>query len=127
SITGLKILFGYWGFTTIFLFWAAMIKATRVWGGNQSQGRAFGILDGGRGLVGALFASMGIWILAAFSSADITEISPAERQAVFSYVIYTTTVIVSVIGVLVWFFMKSDTEGETTLSKISWQDIWTVL
>ncbi|WP_435577914.1 MFS transporter [Gilvibacter sp.] len=127
SITGLKILFGYWGFTTIFLFWAAMIKATRVWGGNQSQGRAFGILDGGRGLVGALFASMGIWILAAFSSADITEISPAERQEVFSYVIYTTTVIVSVIGVLVWFFMKSDTEGETTLSKISWQDIWTVL
>ena len=32
----LKILYGYWGFTTIFLFWAAMIKATRVWGGENS-------------------------------------------------------------------------------------------
>jgi len=30
----LKYLFGYWGFTTIFLFWSAMIKATRIWGGS---------------------------------------------------------------------------------------------
>ena len=27
--TVLRILYGYWGFTTIFLFWAPMIKATR--------------------------------------------------------------------------------------------------
>ena len=87
---GLQILFGYWGMTTIFLFWAAMIKATRLWGGETSQGKAFGILDGGRGLVGALFASMGIFILSVFSSAEITEISNLERQEVFSYVIYTT-------------------------------------
>ncbi len=31
NYTILKILYGYWGFTTIFLFWAPMIKATRVW------------------------------------------------------------------------------------------------
>ena len=47
SFGTLQILYGYWGFTTIFLFWAPMIKATRVWGGNTSQGRAFGLLDGG--------------------------------------------------------------------------------
>jgi predicted MFS family arabinose efflux permease len=28
----LKILFGYWGLTTIFLFWAALIRATRMVG-----------------------------------------------------------------------------------------------
>ena len=33
SYTMLRVLFGYWGFTTIFLFWGAMIKATRLWGG----------------------------------------------------------------------------------------------
>ena len=60
--TILKILYGYWGFTTIFLFWAPMIKATRVWGGPTSQGKAFGFLDGGRGLVGALFGAMGVFI-----------------------------------------------------------------
>ena len=45
SYTVLKVLYGYWGFTTIFLFWAPMIKATRVWGGTNSQGKAFGFLD----------------------------------------------------------------------------------
>ena len=44
----MQILYGYWGFTTVFLFWGAMIKATRVWGGNESQGQAFGLLDGGK-------------------------------------------------------------------------------
>lgn len=36
----MKILFGYWGFTTIFLFWGAMVKATREWGGTMGQGKA---------------------------------------------------------------------------------------
>ena len=58
----LKVLYGYWGFTTIFLFWAAMIKATRIWGGIDSQGKAFGFLDGGRGLVAALFGTLGVVI-----------------------------------------------------------------
>ena len=128
SFSGLQLLFGYWGLTTIFLFWAAMIKATRIWGGDTSQGKAFGILDGGRGLVGALFASMGIFILSAFSSADITDISPSERQEIFSYVIYTTVAIVSLIGVLVWFFLKSDANNEhTTVKRINWPKIRSVL
>ncbi len=43
------IIYGFWGFTTILLFWAAMLKATREWGGPGFQGRAFGWLEGGRG------------------------------------------------------------------------------
>jgi len=66
SYTLLKVLYGYWGFTTIFLFWAPMIKATRIWGGSASQGKAFGFLDGGRGLVGALFGAMGVFIFSLF-------------------------------------------------------------
>ena len=58
----LQILFGYWGFTTVFLFWGAMIKATRLWGGSLSQGKAFGFLDGGRGLVAASISSLGVFI-----------------------------------------------------------------
>ena len=55
SLGMMNFIYGYWGFTTILLFWAAMIKATREWGGAGMQGRAFGFLDGGRGLVGAGF------------------------------------------------------------------------
>ncbi|MCP5200786.1 MAG: MFS transporter [Gammaproteobacteria bacterium] len=64
---GLAVLYGYWGLTTILLFWAAMIRATRDWGGETAQGRAFGTLDGGRGLAAATFASLAVagfaWLL----------------------------------------------------------------
>ncbi|MEC9247989.1 MAG: MFS transporter [Pseudomonadota bacterium] len=63
SVLLLKILYGYWGLTTILLFWAPLIRTTRNWGGNLHQGRAFGFLDGGRGLIAALVASVGVLIL----------------------------------------------------------------
>ena len=62
----LQILYGYWGFTSVFLFWGAMIKATRIWGGSQNQGQAFGFLDGGRGLIAALMGTIGVAIFSFF-------------------------------------------------------------
>ncbi|HEX9000930.1 MAG TPA: MFS transporter, partial [Blastocatellia bacterium] len=53
SLKVLTILYGFWGLTTTLLFWAAMIRATREWGGSANQGRAFGLLEGGRGLLSA--------------------------------------------------------------------------
>jgi sugar phosphate permease len=50
NYTGMLVLYGYWGVTTILLFWAAMIKATRIWGQEDGQGKAFGFLEAGRGL-----------------------------------------------------------------------------
>jgi sugar phosphate permease len=102
----LKYLFGYWGFTTIFLFWAAMIKATRIWGGSEKQGMAFGYLDGGRGLVAAGFGSIGVLIFSLFIEVDIEKASLAERKEAFRYVILISSIIISVIGILIFFFLK---------------------
>ncbi len=63
SLTGLTWLFAYWGVTTILLFWAAMIKLTRLWGGENSQGKAFAVLDGGRGFVAASAATLGVMLM----------------------------------------------------------------
>ena len=63
TVLQLKILYGYWGLTTILLFWAPLIRSTREWGGTFFQGRAFGYLDGGRGLAAAILASVGVIIL----------------------------------------------------------------
>jgi len=60
SFRGLTVLFGFWGLSTILLFWAPLIRATREWGGADGQGRAFGILDGGRGLAAALIAAAAV-------------------------------------------------------------------
>jgi MFS transporter, GlpU family, inner membrane protein len=121
SYTVLKILYGYWGFTTIFLFWAPMIKATRVWGGSTSQGKAFGFLDGGRGLVGALFGILGVLIFSMFITSEISEVTLSESREAFKQVILVSSSIVIFIGVLVWFFLKLDrkTEDEIILQKIT--------
>jgi len=44
------LLHAFWGFSITFVFWGAMIKATRGWAPSDEQGRAFGILETGRGL-----------------------------------------------------------------------------
>ncbi len=129
SYTVLKILYGYWGFTTIFLFWAPMIKAARVWGGTTSQGKAFGFLDGGRGLVGALFGTMGVLIFSLFLTTEISNATVAESRAAFRYVILVSSGIVVLVGILVWFFMKMDKEieKEIILDKITLSEVKEVL
>ncbi|MFP2994412.1 MFS transporter [Spongiivirga sp. MCCC 1A20706] len=125
----LKVLYGYWGFTTIFLFWAPMIKATRVWGGTDSQGKAFGFLDGGRGMVGASFGLIGVLIFSVFITKEAAELTAADSQAAFRQVILTSSAIVAIVGGLVWFFMKldSDIEKKIILDKITISQVKEVL
>ena len=85
----LQIVYGWWGFTTIFLFWAAMIKATRIWGGTNSQGKAFGFLDGGRGLTGGLFSLLGVVVFSFFLSESPEVADLNDRKEAFTYVIYS--------------------------------------
>jgi sugar phosphate permease len=129
SFTVLRILYGYWGFTTIFLFWAPMIKATRVWGGTTSQGKAFGFLDGGRGLVGALFGTLGVLIFSLFLTSDISQTTIMESRHAFRYVILISSGIVGFVGVLVWLFMKMnpDVEKVIILEKITFSQIREVM
>jgi nitrate/nitrite transporter NarK len=125
----LKILYGYWGFTTIFLFWAPMIKATRVWGGTKSQGKAFGFLDGGRGLVGAFFGVLGVLIFSMFITSEIADATTSESKVAFKQVILVSSIIVILVGILVWFFLKLDkkTEKEIVLEKITMSQVREVL
>lgn len=117
----LKILYGYWGFTTIFLFWAAMIKATRVWGGPKSQGIAFGFLDGGRGLVAAGFGSLGVLIFSIFIASEIADASIEERTEAFRYVILISSAIIAFVGLLILLFLKDTSSPESNRRK-TWSE-----
>jgi nitrate/nitrite transporter NarK len=98
----MAVLYGYWGVTTIFLFWGALIRATRDWGGASSQGTAFGILDGGRGLAAAMFALFAVTVLAAYLPADANLSTDAERRAGFRMVILLYSAMTLGAAVLVW-------------------------
>jgi nitrate/nitrite transporter NarK len=99
---GMKFLFAYWGGTTIFLFWGALIRATRDWGGIRSQGRAFGLLDGGRGLVAAAVAAFAVAVFALQMPEDVHSASDALRRAAFVNVILIYSAFAVFAGVLCW-------------------------
>jgi MFS family permease len=106
SLLIMQITYGYWGFTSVFLFWSAMIKATRIWGGNKNQGQAFGFLDGGRGLVAGVMGTLAVFIYSFFIESDVQLNSIEERQNAFRYVILFSSLIVALASVLVYFFLN---------------------
>lgn len=105
NATQMAFLYGYWGVTSVFLFWAALIRATREWGGKESQGVAFGLLDGGRGLVAALFASFAVAVFSIYMPENVSFATDAERVAGFRIVILLYTGMTFVAGVLTWLFI----------------------
>jgi len=64
SFGSLIAIFGGWGLTTGLTFWAAIIKRVQMIAAPDEQGRFFGFLDGGRGLIEALLATLAIGLFA---------------------------------------------------------------
>jgi len=122
--TQLAALYGFFGVSTVLLFWSAMISATREWGGDRSQGRAFGILDGGRGLVAAAFAVFAVAVLSAYMPADMSQdmqlISDTERRQGFRAVILLYSAATAFAGCLTWFVVpKSMGLGNTLVTPLA--------
>ncbi len=113
---GMAALYAYWGVSTILLFWAALIRATREWGGETSQGRAFGILDGGRGLVAAAFASVAIAAFSIAMTGDPESLDDSERRDAFRVVILLYSLGAISAGLLTWWVLPA-TQRATTQGK----------
>lgn len=114
SIYWLKWLFAFWGLTTILLFWAAIIRATRQWGGADGQGSAFGILEGGRGLLAAFLASVTVFVFASLLPTDIESASLEDKRAALGSIIWIFTGLTTVAAILVYFCVPSSTDDSST-------------
>ncbi len=126
TLTALLVLYAWWGLTTILLFWAALIRATRQWGGPTGQGRAYGVLDGGRGLVAALFASVMLASFSAMLPADAATATLADRTFALSRMIWIGTGFTVAVAVMVmlWVPQGTQTASEpTTESRPSLADL----
>ena len=101
----MSALYGFWGITTSFLFWAALIKATRDWGGAASQGLAFGILDGGRGLAAAVFGAIAVAVLALYLPTETALVTDIDRRAGLRSIILYYSLITLLCAAIVWFLL----------------------
>ncbi|MEC7860079.1 MAG: MFS transporter, partial [Pseudomonadota bacterium] len=89
------------------------------WGGDYSQGKAFGILDGGRGLLATIVSMAAILIYTAFLPIEINSASEIERLHGFKAIIWLYSILTALIGILVWFFLPEsqkhvNSKGQTS-------------
>jgi MFS family permease len=111
ALRGLTLLYAFWGLTSILLFWAALIRATREWGGESRLGSAFGLLDGGRGLFAALAGAAAFALFAALLP-DVEGATPGQRREALRQVILLFTGAVFAVAVLVWIALPSGQHSE---------------
>jgi len=93
------VLYGFWGVSTAFVFWSAMIKATRNWGGKDEQGRAFGALEGGRNFSDLASATV---LLAIFAYRGGDDAALSENIVLIS-------ISTLILAMAVWTIMKDRT------------------
>lgn len=98
SLSTLYLLYIYWGVTTIMLFWSPLIKATRLWGGKKKQVFAFGILEGGRGIVAAIIGTIGVIIISSIIFDE--DSSKVLLQNAMNKVYLITSILVMLIALL---------------------------
>lgn len=106
-----------WAITTTLTFWAAMMKATRMLGDSSEQGKMFGILEGGRGLIPMLY---GLAILAVFNGLGAATIG-------FRAVIIGYSVVSILAGILVLLFLSDPKQEREDKKGSIFQDILQII
>lgn len=124
----LVFIYAWWGITTILLFWSAMLRSVRVWGGRSSQGLAYGILDSGRGLSAAILASLSVVLLASLLPDDVVSADITQRRKALQNIIYIYCAITILAGVFVWFVIpgRQTKAGHISPHRIDWSKISSV-
>ena len=86
SYSSLLVIYGAWGVATGLTFWSAHIKLVAMLAKKDQQGKFFGILDGGRGLVEAFLATVAIALFAYVLSQESGSTSLALKQVIYLYI-----------------------------------------
>lgn len=103
-LVGIYIL---WGFSSLFAFWPSLLKALRQMANPDEQSKAYGFMDGGRGIVNAITLAATLAIFNHFSKV-------ASELAGLNGVILFYSIFDIAVGVLLFVVMKDEQEGEHT-------------
>jgi|TARA_B100001964_G_scaffold242857_1_gene318942 nitrate/nitrite transporter NarK len=113
-------LHAFWGVSISLLFWGAMIRMTRNWAPADEQGRAFGILETGRGLGEVLSSAALLSVFVALGSGDYA----------LSMVIVLFSGFILALGILAWFTLEdkvADKENSNPGQRIGLEEIISAL
>ena len=103
----MMLIYAFWALTSIFLFWAAMIRATRELGGVAEQGRTFGWLEGGRGATAALMGTIAFLVFAGTTPTAQSVTVQEGGLHPFQIVILVVSGLTFLAGILIWFIVPN--------------------
>jgi len=118
----LPYIFLGWGIAAGLTFWASLIKGVKMLAGKGQQGRFFGILDGGRGLVEAVLATIAIAIFA-YSVESNGETTTVALQQVIHMYSYSCLAL----AVVIFLFFKNKDDVEETKKAKAEGSLWSNL
>lgn len=104
---GFLIAFGCMAFFAEVVYWPVLLKAVRLLGTKEEQGRMFGFLEAGRGIVDVIVASGALFVFVQFGEGK------AGMQAGLIYY----TLITLAVGVITYFIVDNDDEIDTAETK----------
>ncbi len=101
------LIFCIWGIFSVFTFWSSHLKLVKMIAKENEEGRFFGILDGGRGVVEAVLASIAIII---FASVLGNSLDLLDKKAALVAVIYMYSGVLLLTSILIMFFVEDDSK-----------------
>ncbi len=118
SFTALLALYSLWGFTSLFAFWPACVKAVRILSGSGDQGKAFGLFESARGITAAIMTPLAIL-------AFRIGVKRLDDNLGMKYIIIFYSLITILSGILVYLKMEDD-ESESG-NEVEFKDLGKVL
>ena len=123
SYSSLLFIYGAWGIATGLTFWSAHIKLVAMLAKKDQQGKFFGILDGGRGLVEAILATIAITLFAYVISQKSGSTSMALQQVIYLYI-----AVLLVVSPLVYWLLDDFDENDKKIANSNFvADLKTIL
>ena len=123
SYSSLLVIYGAWGIATGLTFWSAHIKLVAMLARKDQQGKFFGILDGGRGLVEAILATIAITLFAYVISQRSGSTSIALQQVIYLYI----GVLLVVSPLVYWLLDDFDGDDKKIINTNFLADLRTIL
>lgn len=118
SYGALLCLYALWGFTSLFAFWPACVKAVRMLSDSSDQGKGYGIFEGARGVTAAIMAPLAVFCY----RLGVTKLDDALGM---KYIIVFYAVITILSGVLV--LVKMDNKKMNSDERVGMKDLGRVL
>lgn len=128
SFETVLIIFAGWGIATGLTFWSALIKATTLLAKPEEQGRFFGILDGGRGLVEAVLATAAVAMFAYWLQKLGQDPAVALRKVIWFYVSFMLLMSPIVLFIVKDNRVDGESEPEYAAAKSTFlDDLWLIV